>query len=601
MPADSGLHLTAFEDSLMAKTTADLLIDRLTDWGATVVFGLPGDGINGLMEALRTRQDRISFVQVRHEEAAAFMACGYAKYTGRLGVCLATSGPGAIHLLNGLYDAKMDGAPVVALTGQTYHDLIGMRYQQEVDLLSLYKDVAVFNQQVLGASHVRALVDQACRAALSLRGVAHLTCPIDIQEEEVGDDKPSRKKVEGHTSDVWRPPIVVPCGDDIHAAAGVINAGKKTVILAGQGALGAVDELERLADVLAAPIVKALLGKAAVPDDSPYTTGGIGLLGTEPSEVAMEQCDTLLMVGTSFPYLEFYPKHDRCRGVQIDRDPSRIGLRFPVEVGLCGDAKSTLQALIPVLNRREDRSFLEKAQAGMKEWRERLHQRAQRQEMPLKPQVVAEALDSLLAPDAIVSTDCGTVTSFAARYIQMRRGQMFGVSGNLSTMANGLPYAIAAQIAYPHRQSVAFVGDGGFTMLMGEFATAVKYRLPVKVVVLKNNTLGMIKWEQMVFLGNPEYGVSLEPIDFVRFAEACGGIGFRCERPEDVQSALEAMMLADGPALCEAVVDPFEPPLPARTSVKQALHLAEALARGEPNRGRIALTLFREKVRDLKA
>ncbi len=284
----------------MSRTTSDVLVERLIDWGVGVVFGLPGDGINGIMEALRTRQDRISFLQVRHEEAAAFMACGYAKYTGRLGVCLATSGPGAIHLLNGLYDAKMDGAPVLAITGQTYHDLIGTRYQQEVDLLALFKDVALYNQQVLGAGHVRALVDAGCRAALSLRGVAHITCPVDLQEQAVKDDEPSSKKVEGHTSGVWRPPIVVPCGADIRAAADLLNAGTKTVILAGRGALGARPELEQLADLMAAPIVKPLLGKAVVADDSPFTTGGIGLLGTEPSEVAMEQCDTLLMAGTSF-------------------------------------------------------------------------------------------------------------------------------------------------------------------------------------------------------------------------------------------------------------------------------------------------------------
>src|SRR5438105_10547671 len=354
----------------MSRTTSDVLVERLIDWGVQVVFGLPGDGINGIMEALRTRQDRISCLQVRHEEAAAFMACGYAKYTGRLGVCLATSGPGAIHLLNGLYDAKMDGAPVLALTGQTYHDLIGTRYQQEVDLLSLFKDVAVYNQQVLGAGHVQALIDAGCRAALSLGGVAHINCPVDLQEQSVKDDEPSQKKVQGHTSAVWRPPIVVPRDSDIRAAADVLNAGTKTVILAGQGALGAGAELEQLADLMAAPIVKPLLGKAVVPDDSPFTTGGIGLLGTEPSEVAMEQCDTLLMAGTSFPYMEFYPKHDRCRGVQIDRDPSRLGLRFPIEVGLCGDARSTLQALMPHLVRHDDRSFLEQAQAGMKEWRE---------------------------------------------------------------------------------------------------------------------------------------------------------------------------------------------------------------------------------------
>jgi pyruvate dehydrogenase (quinone) len=584
----------------MPSTTADILVERLIDWGVRVVFGLPGDGINGIMEALRTRQERITFVQVRHEEAAAFMATGYAKYTGQLGVCLATSGPGAIHLLNGLYDAKLDGAPVLAITGQTYHDLIGMHYQQEVDLLSLFKDVAGYNQQVLGAAHAKSLIDAACRTALASRSVAHVTCPVDIQEQALKDDEKSKKNVEGHTSDMWRPPIVVPRADDVRAAADVLNAGKKTVILAGQGALGATDELEQLAELMAAPIVKPLLGKATVPDDSPYTTGGIGLLGTAPSEDAMEQADTLLMVGTSFPYMEYYPKHERCRGVQIDRDATRIGLRFPVEVGLCGDAKATLQAMLPLVTRRADRSFLERAQAGMKEWRELMHTRTHRDETPLKPQVVADTLNDLLDSTAIISTDSGTITTWAARHIQMKRGQMFSCSGNLATMAPGLPYAIAAKVAYPDRQSVAFVGDGGFTMLMGEFATAVKYRLPIKVVIIKNNVLGMIKWEQMVFLGNPEYGVSLQPIDFVRFAEACGAIGFRCERSDEVRGALEAMMLAEGPALCEAVVDPFEPPMPAKVKASQALHMAEALARGEPNRGRIALTLFRDKVTDLK-
>jgi len=583
----------------MTRTAADVLADRLIDWGVTVVFGLPGDGINGIMEALRQRRERLTFVQVRHEEAAAFMACGYAKYSGRLGVCLATSGPGAIHLLNGLYDAKLDGAPVLAITGQTYHDLLGMHYQQEVDLLSLFNDVAVYNEMVMGAGHVQSLLDAACRAALSDRGVAHITFPVDLQEQKLSEDEKSQKKVEGHTSDVWQPPIVVPREQDLRAAANVLNAGTKTVILAGQGALGAGAELEQLADLMAAPIVKPLLGKAVVPDDSPFTTGGIGLLGTEPSEVAMESCDTLLMVGTSFPYMEFYPKHDRCRGVQIDRNPSRIGLRFPVDIGLCGDAKATLQVLMPHIKRRENRSFLEDAQSGMAKWRELMVARAHREDVPLKPQVVADALNDLLADDAIISTDSGTITTWAARHINIKRGQLFSCSGNLASMAPGLPYAIAAKIAYPSRQSVAFVGDGGFTMLMGEFATAVKYRLPIKVVIVKNNVLGMIKWEQMVFLGNPEYGVELEPIDFVRFAESCGAIGFRCERPDEVRSALEAMMLADGPALCEAIVDPFEPPMPARVKAKQALRMAESLARGEPNRGRIALTLFRDKVSDL--
>jgi pyruvate dehydrogenase (quinone)/pyruvate oxidase len=298
--------------------------------------------------------------------------------------------------------------------------------------------------------------------------------------------------------------------------------------------------------------------------------------------------------------MEFYPKHDRCRGVQIDAEPSRIGLRFPVEVGLCGDAKATLQVLIPSIGRRDDRAFLEKAQSGMKVWQGLMQTQSGREDVPMKPQVIAAALNDLLADDAIISTDSGTITTWAARYVQLKRGQLFSCSGNLATMAPGLPYAIAAQIAYPGRQSVAFVGDGGFTMLMGELATAVKYRLPIKVVIVKNNVLGMIKWEQMVFLGNPEYGVSLEPIDFVKFAEACGAIGFRCEKPEEARPALEAMMLADGPALVEAIVDPFEPPMPARVKAKQALRMAESLARGEPNRGRIALTLFRDKVNDLR-
>lgn len=582
----------------MANTTSDVLVDRLIDWGVSVIFGLPGDGINGFMEALRERQDKVKFVQVRHEEAAAFMACGYAKFTGRLGVCLATSGPGAIHLLNGLYDAKLDGAPVLAITGQTYHDLIGTRYQQEVDLLSLFKDVAVYNQQVTSAGHVQALIDAACRAALSERGVSHITCPVDVQDQELSDDEPSSKKVEGHTSSVWAPPIVIPREEDLMRAASLLNEGKKSVILAGQGALGATGELEQLAELMAAPIVKPLLGKATVPDDSPYTTGGIGLLGTLPSELAMEECDTLLMVGTSFPYLEFYPKHEQARAVQIDRDPKRIGLRFPVDIGLAGDAGATLRALIPMVRRREDRSFLEEAQSRMKDWRELMDTRAAVEETPLKPQVVARHLNDLLADDAIITTDSGTITTWAARHINIKRGQQFSCSGNLATMAPGLPYAIAAQVAYPDRQCVAFVGDGGFTMLMGEFATAVKHDLPITVVVIKNNTLGMIKWEQMVFLGNPEYGCELQPIDFVKVAEACGGVGFRCEAPDEVRPALEAALAANRPALVEAVVDPFEPPMPARVTLKDAMNMAKSLVRGEPNRGRIALTLFRNKVRD---
>jgi pyruvate dehydrogenase (quinone) len=585
------------------RTAADVIVERLIDWEVSVVFGLPGDGINGIMEALRRRQDRIRFIQVRHEEAAAFMACGYAKFTGKLGVCLATSGPGAIHLLNGLYDAKLDGAPVLAITGQTYHDLLGMRYQQEVDLLALFKDVAVYDQQLMGAGHAQSLVDAACRAALSAKGVSHLTCPVDLQDQEVQADEPSKKKVPDHTSAVWSVPLTIPRREDLEAASRVLNAGKRIVILAGRGALGAREELERVADLLKAPIVKPLLGKAVVPDDSPFTTGGIGLLGTHPSELAMEECDTLLMVGTSFPYMEFYPKRDTARGVQIDRDPARIGLRFPVEVGLAGDARATLGALIPLLEKRRDGAFLKTAQSRMKEWRGLMRDRAERTDTPMKPQVVAHHLGELLADDAVIATDSGTVTAWAARHIMIRGGQQFSCSGNLASMACGLPYAIAAQIAYPERQCVAFVGDGAFSMLMAELATAVKYELPITVVVVKNDTLGMIKWEQMVFLGNPEYGCELQPIDFVKFAEACGAIALRCEKPKEVRKTLgEALTVGRKrrrPVIVEAVVDPFEPPHPPSVKLEQAVHMAKALAKGEPHRGRIALTLFRDKVHDL--
>jgi len=581
----------------MANTVADVLFGRLASWGVDTVFGLPGDGINGFMEGLRKLKDRIRFVQVRHEEAAAFMACGYAKFTGRLGVCIATSGPGAIHLLNGLYDAKMDGAPVLAITGQTYHDLMGMHYQQEVNLLGLYQDVTVFNQQINGPLHAHALVDAACRTALCCRGVAHLNCPNDWQD--MTDETKSMMDVEGHTSAAWTPPIVVPQAESLARAADLLNAGRKTVVMVGQGAFGAGDEVEQLADVLGAPVVKSLLGKAVVPDDSPFTTGGLGLLGTLPSEKAMEECDTLFLVGTSFPYMAYLPKPGQAKAVQLDRDPSRIGLRYPVDVGLAGDARATLKALLPKLTRRQDRSFLETAQARVREWNELMQNREARDDSPMKPQVVAAAVNDFLRDDAIVTTDSGTITTWAARHIRMRRGMKFSCSGNLATMAPGLPYAIAAQVAYPDRQVVAFVGDGGFSMLMADFVTAVKYGLPIKVVVIKNNVLGQIKWEQMIFLGNPEYGVELYPIDFVKVAEACGGVGFHCESPAEVRGAVQAAFASDKPALIEAVVDPFEPPMPAQTTAKQGLRLAESLVRGEPHATRIATTIFRDKVSEL--
>jgi pyruvate dehydrogenase (quinone)/pyruvate oxidase len=582
----------------MAVTAADVLIETLLGWGVDVVFGLPGDGINGIMEALRTRQDRIRFIQVRHEEAAAFMACGYAKFTGRLGVCLATSGPGGIHLLNGLYDAALDGQPVLAITGMTYHDLIGTHTQQDVALDRLFMDVAKFNERIMGPAHVENVTDLACRSALAYRGVAHLTFPVDIQEMKAGAPR-SPRNVEHHTSDTLGRSAGLPDEGRLRRAAELLNAGRRVAILAGRGALHAGDELEAVADRLAAPIVKALLGKAAVPDDSPYTTGGIGLLGTRPSQEAMEGCDTLLMVGTSFPYIEFLPKPGQARAAQIELDPMRIGLRYPVEVGLVGDSRATLAALLPLLRPQTDRGFLESAQERMGDWRRLMDERGSRRDKPMKPQFLARELGLRLSRDAIVACDSGTITTWWARDIPARRGQMHAVSGNLATMACGLPYAIAAQIAYPGRQVVAFVGDGGFSMLMAEFATCVKYHLPVKVVVVKNNTLGQIKWEQMVFLGNPEYGCDLHPIDFSLFAEACGGTGITIEDPAECGDALDAALAMPGPVVVQGVVDPLEPPMPAKVTLKQMTHFAESLLRGEPNRERIALTVLADRVREI--
>lgn len=581
----------------MAQTAAGILIDTLLSWSVDTVFGLPGDGINGIMEALRVRRDRIRFVQVRHEESAAFMACGYAKYTGRLGVCVATSGPGGLHLLNGLYDAKLDGQPVLAITGHHYHDLIDTHAQQDVDLDRVFEDVAVYNTRVMGPAHVENVAHVACRTALSYRGVAHINFPVDFQEHAVAFR--STRNMPHRATDVLARGARLPDERELQEAAEILNAGRRIAILAGRGALNATDELEQLAEHLGAPIIKPLLGKAAVPDDSPYTTGGIGLLGTKPSQDAIEHCDTLLMIGTSFPYIEYYPKPGQARAVQIDLDPARIGLRYPVEVGLVGDSRRVLRRLLPLLRVHEDRSFLAAAQRATKEWWALMEERGTRLDTPMKPQVVAWELGKRLSERAVMSCDSGTIATWWARQVRAKRGQMHSVSGTLATMACGLPYAIAAQVAYPDRQCVAFVGDGGFSMLMAEFATCVKYHLPVKVVIVKNNTLGQIKWEQMVFLGNPEYGCELQPIDFAAFARACGGAGFSVEDPRECGRVLDEALGTPGPVIVEAVVDPFTPPMPAKITVDQAAKFAQSLARGEPNRGKIALTVMADKIREM--
>jgi len=540
-------------------STADIIIDSLLEWDVTHVFGMVGDGINPILDALRRRKDRIRFVGVRHEEAAAFMACGWAKHTGRLGVCLATTGPGAVHLLNGLYDAAFDGAPVLAITGETFHDLAGLRFVQGVDTKALMQDVASFNVRVSGPVHAKTVVNRACRAALGNRGVAHITVAKDVQAMKLSADKPSMENHGLQTSTSWMPVLDAPSAEQLRRAADLLNGGNKVAILAGQGALNARQELAAVADALAAPVAKALLGKAVLPDDSPFTTGGIGHLGTQPSEWAMHTCDTVFIVGSTMPWIDSYPKPGQARGVQIDRNPDRIGLRYPVEVGLVGDSKTTLAALLPLLKRKTNRAFLDEAQRRMRDWNGLLAQITSSSRTPLRPQVVVKTLSDLLADDAVISLDCGANTHFSARHIHLREKQQLTSPGMLATMAPGLPFAIAAQFAYPGRQSVAVVGDGGFAMLMAELSTAVQHNLPVKVVLLKNNSLAEVRFEQEE-LKYPQFGCDLPPIDFVAFAKACGADGYRCTRPEEVRPAIESALRSKKAALVEAVVDPDEKP-----------------------------------------
>lgn len=578
--------------------TSDIIADRLIDWGVEVIFGLPGDGINGMMEALRKRREKIKFILVRHEEGAAFSAVGYAKFTGRLGVCLATSGPGGIHLLNGLYDAHMDNIPILAITGRTYSDLVGSGYQQDVDLLGPFSDVTEFNHTIMNASQAEMAVDLSVKSAIGNRGVSHISIPIDVQEQELSDKQVTEHKVPDSTSDIL-PSKSVPCEEDLKRAATILNAGKKTVIFVGAGALGAGDQLVALSKKLNAPIVKSLLGKAVVPDREPFVLGGLGLLGTSAAEEAMEEADTLLMVGTSFPFSEFLPKPGQAKAVQIDLRADRIGIRYPVAVGLVGDSEATVRSLVPLIAQSNRTEFLDQMKRKMDDWWSVIGKRGSRTDFPLKPQVVPWTLSDMLDDDAIICADSGTVTTWAARYIKIRRGQKFSLSGTLASMANGLSYAIGAQAAYPDRQVVAFVGDGAFAMLMCEFSTAVKYNLPIKVIVTKNGALGMIRWEQIGFLGHPEYGVRFQDIDLVKFAEACGGIGYRIEKYEEVKPILADALQEIKPTIVEVVVDPNEPPYPARLALKQVENFAKALIKGEPDKRKIALTLYRDKMKEL--
>jgi len=588
----------------VARIASEALVERLADWGVDTVFGLPGDGINGIMEGFRRHQDRVKFVLVHHEEAAAFMATAHAKATGRLGVCLATSGPGGIHLLNGLYDAKLDHMPVLAITGMQETSVLGTGYQQEVNLDKLYQDVAVYDQMIYNPAQLPAVVDIAVRTAYARRGVAHLTLPNDLQVAKAGANPyaevgPARTPA---TAPIRLSAPGRPSDQDLQQLADVLNAGDKVAILAGAGALHAREELLAVAETLGAPIIKTLSGKATVPDDSPYTTGGIGLLGTAPSEELMSDLDTLFMVGTNFPYTHFMPEPGKARIVQIEADPVRAGARVPTEVPVVGDAKEGLAALLPLLKQRSGNGFLAKYQQQMDAWRTKMAALQDGQRDPIAPEFVVGVLDELAAEDAILTCDSGTIATWAARHWHIRADRQFYLSGNLATMAPGLPYAVGIQHAFPGRQVIGYVGDGGFAMLMAEFISAIKHKLPVKIVINNNNSLGQILWEQMV-LGYPEYGVRHpDPfVDYTALATANGALGIKVTGPAEVRPAISQALSHDGPALVDVNVNPDEPPLPGKVEYKQAVKFAEAFLRGQPRKATIATTLFRDKINQLRS
>lgn len=556
---------------------ADILVETLIAWDIKVVFGLPGDGINGIIEALRVHQEEIRFIQARHEQSAAFMACAYAKFTGKLGVCLATSGPGGTNLLTGLYDAKLDQVPVLAITGMQFHDLIETFTQQDVDLTRVFDNVAIYNTQVNDAVHVENVTSLACRSAIAKRGVAHLSISNDVQEKV--EEERSKRNRPNHVPNNFFGGQELPDEDALDHAAAILNSASKVAILAGRGAILARQELRQAADLLGAPVAKALLGKTVLADDDPFTTGGIGILGTDVSQKIMQDCDAVLIVGSTFPYIEYYPKPSAAKGVQIDRNAQRIGLRFPVQSGLVGDTKATLGLLNAKLDRKSDRSFLEDAQARMRAWRDKMVLLESDESSPLKPAAVVAAFGRRIETNAIVVADSGQNTELAARHINLGEQNDFAVSGSLASMASALPYAIAAGIANPTRPIYAVVGDGGLAMQLGEFSTAVRYGIPLKMLVVRNDMLNQIAWEQMMFLGNPQFACELAPIDFAKAADAMGGRGFTIESFDRIERVLDDAFAVKGPVIIQAVVDRYEPMMPPKMPADYRKNFENALAK----------------------
>jgi pyruvate dehydrogenase (quinone) len=559
-------------------TVSDQLVQRLSSWGVNRVYGYPGDGINGIMGALERAQDRMRFIQVRHEEMAAFMACAHAKFTGEVGVCVATSGPGAIHLLNGLYDAKLDHQPVVAIVGQSARAAMGGEFQQEVDLLSLFKDVAhEYVHMATTPEQMRHLVDRAMRIARAERTVTCIIMPNDVQELDAVAEPP-RAHATVHSGLGYSAPRVVPYDADLQRAADILNAGERVAILVGAGALHASDEVVDVADVLGAGVAKALLGKAVLPDDYPFVTGPIGLLGSKPSFEMMNDCDTLLMIGSSFPYSEFLPKPGQARGIQIDIDGRLLSIRYPMELNLIGDSRETLRLLLPLLKRKTDRAWRETIEKNVAEWWRLLEARAMADAEPLNPQRVFWELSPRLPDDCILSCDSGSAASWYARDLKIRRGMMASLSGTLATMGPAVPYAIAAKFCHPDRAVIAIAGDGAMQMNgINELITISKYWREwsdprLIVLVLNNRDLNMVTWEERVLAGDPKFEASQNLPDFpyAEYAKSLGLDGIRVDSPGAVADGWERALSADRPFLFEAITDPNVPPLPPHISLEQA-------------------------------
>ena len=575
----------------MATTASDYLVQRLHEWGVRRVYGYPGDGINGVMGALNREQEKVQFILARHEEEAAFMACAHAKFTGEVGVCIATSGPGAIHLLNGLYDAKLDHQPVLAIVGQQATTAIGADYQQEVDLLSLFKDVAHhFVHMATSPSQVRHLVDRAVRIALAERTVTCIILPSDLQEMEAVAS-PDRKHGTTFTGLGFTTPDVIPKSEDLRRAAAILNSGRKIAMLVGAGALGATEEVTVVAEILGAGVAKALLGKAAVPDHLPYVTGAIGLLGTKPSWEMMNDCDTLLMIGSGFPYCEFLPREGQARGVQIDIDPRMLGLRYPMEVNLQGDAKLTLRALVPLLQKKTDHDWRNTIEENVREWWEILEARAMIPANPINPQRLFWELSSRLPDNCIVTCDSGSAANWYARDLRMRPGMMASLSGGLATMCNALPYAITAKMAHPDRTVVALVGDGAMQMQgINNLITIAKHWKSwssprLVILVLNNRDLNQVTWEQRVMNGDPKFSGSedLPEFPYAAYAEMLGLQGVELSRPEMIVTAWGMALTADKPVVIDAHCDPDVPPLPPHITFEQAKGFISSLFKGDPN------------------